>query len=213
MTVPVLADVELIDPVIVNIVAPAEPRLGLISVGLLARTTAPVPVEVVLPVPPFKTGKAVPDRVIARVPLLVIGEPLTLKNAGTEAATEVTVPVVSVVHVIGLLVPPPETKACPADPALVGRLKLNVPATACGKIETVPEVDPLASKDPLETDDVHDNEVEDKVVNAPVLGVVDPIAPGISKVLPFKVLEFKLATLVVLVTIRGAVPVAILLTR
>ena len=40
------------------------------------------------------TGKAVPDKEIARVPKLVIGLPATLKNAGTVAATLVTVPVV-----------------------------------------------------------------------------------------------------------------------
>ena len=81
-------------------------------------------------------------------------------------------------------------------------MKLKVPATACGKTETVPEVEPLTNKDE-----------DDILVNAPVLGVVDPIVPGISNVLPFRVLEFKLATLVVLDTIKGAVPVAILLTR
>jgi hypothetical protein len=38
-------------------------------------------------------GSAVPDRVIASVPLDVIGEPETDKKAGTVAATLVTVPV------------------------------------------------------------------------------------------------------------------------
>ena len=44
------------------------------------------------PEPPFATGKAIPDRVTAKVPLEVIGEPVTDKNAGTVMATEVTVP-------------------------------------------------------------------------------------------------------------------------
>ena len=44
------------------------------------------------PVPPFATGKAVPLYEIASVPELVIGEPATLKNAGTVAATLVTLP-------------------------------------------------------------------------------------------------------------------------
>jgi hypothetical protein len=57
-----------------------------------------VPVEVVVPVPPFSTGRAVPDKVIAKVPDEVIGEPDILRNAGTEAATEVTVPTVGVVQ-------------------------------------------------------------------------------------------------------------------
>jgi hypothetical protein len=107
ITDPVLADVELIDPVTVKVVAPANPNVGLESEGLLCKTTLPVPVEVVLPVPPLAIGKAVPDKVIARVPLLVIGEPLILKNVGTDAATEVTVPEPGgVVHVIALLTPP-----------------------------------------------------------------------------------------------------------
>jgi hypothetical protein len=45
---------------------------------------------VVWPVPPLAMGSAVPEYEIARVPLLVIGEPDTDRNAGTVAATEVT---------------------------------------------------------------------------------------------------------------------------
>ena len=51
-----------------------------------------VAVPVALPVPPLAIGKAEPDRPIANVPLVVIGEPVTDKNAGTVAATLVTVP-------------------------------------------------------------------------------------------------------------------------
>ena len=47
---------------------------------------------VVAPVPPFAIGNAVPEYVIASVPAVLIGEPVTDKNAGTVAATEVTVP-------------------------------------------------------------------------------------------------------------------------
>jgi hypothetical protein len=50
-------------------------------------------VVVVAPVPPFATGKAVPEYVSASVPDAVIGLPLTVKNAGAERATLVTVPV------------------------------------------------------------------------------------------------------------------------
>lgn len=46
------------------------------------------------------------------------------------------------------------------------------------------------------------------VVNAPVPGVPEPMAPGAAKVAPFKLLAFKLATLVVEATENGAVPVA-----
>ena len=60
--------------------------------GDVSRTFAPEPVEVVTPVPPLATGKAVPDRPIANVPLVVTGEPEIDKNDGTVAATLVTVP-------------------------------------------------------------------------------------------------------------------------
>jgi hypothetical protein len=63
-----------------------------VNVGEALNTVLPVPVLVVTPVPPLRTGKAVPDKVIAKVPLVVMGEPATDKKVGTDAATEVTVP-------------------------------------------------------------------------------------------------------------------------
>ncbi len=48
---------------------------------------------VVRPVPPLAVGIAVPEYVMARVPELVTGEFATERNAGTDAPTEVTVPV------------------------------------------------------------------------------------------------------------------------
>ena len=64
--------------------------------GVPRKVATPVPKDVI-PVPPFATGNAVPDKVIAKVPLLVIGEPLIDRNVGTDAATLVTVPVVELV--------------------------------------------------------------------------------------------------------------------
>jgi hypothetical protein len=52
----------------------------------------PVPVDVVVPVPPFNTGSAVPESETAKVPLVVTGEPDTDRNEGTLIATLVTVP-------------------------------------------------------------------------------------------------------------------------
>jgi len=49
----------------------------------------------------------------------------------------------------------------------------------------------------------------DKVVNAPVLAAVDPIALGEANVAPFKLEAFRFATLVVDATENGAVPVVI----
>ena len=60
--------------------------------GVADHVLIPVPMEV-KPVPPLATGSAVPLYEIAKVPEVVIGEPVMLKNAGTLAPTEVTVPV------------------------------------------------------------------------------------------------------------------------
>jgi len=76
------------------------PKTGVVNDGLVERTTFPLPVEVVTPVPPLTTGNAVPDNVIANVPLVVIGEPVTDKNDGTVAATLVTVPLPLLLNVV-----------------------------------------------------------------------------------------------------------------
>lgn len=77
---------------LLNVPEVGVPKTGVVNDGLVERTTFPLPVEVVTPVPPLTTGNAVPDNVIANVPLVVIGEPATDKNDGTVAATLVTVP-------------------------------------------------------------------------------------------------------------------------
>lgn len=50
--------------------------------------------------------------------------------------------------------------------------------------------------------------VAENVVNAPVFGVVPPIAPGTAIVAPFREEAFRFATFVVLAMDNGAVPVA-----
>jgi hypothetical protein len=80
--------------------------------------TDPVPELVVDPVPPLLTGKAVPEYPIAKVPLLVKGDPVMLRKLGTDNPIEV----IKFAHVI---VPVPcDTRACPVVPAVVGKLKL-----------------------------------------------------------------------------------------
>jgi len=51
------------------------------------------------------------------------------------------------------------------------------------------------------------------VEKSPVPGVVPPMVPGAANVFPFKVEAFRLGTLVVLDTVNGAVPVAIVETN
>jgi len=109
LVLPVMLEVkELTFPVTDKLVPVAAPSTGVIKDGELFNTTEPEPVLVVTPVPPFNTGNAVPESVNARVPELVIGDPETDKKEGTVKATEVTVPVFNVVHVIGVVSPPCE---------------------------------------------------------------------------------------------------------
>ena len=60
--------------------------------------TCPFDPTVVRPVPPLPVGSAVPESVIASVPTVVIGEPETERNEGTDAATEVTPVAAGVCH-------------------------------------------------------------------------------------------------------------------
>jgi len=53
----------------------------------------------------------------------------------------------------------------------------------------------------------------DMVVNAPLPGVVPPIAPGAANVAPFKSAAFRLGTTVVEETVKGAVPVETVLVK
>ena len=87
---------------------------GVTIVGEPDRTTLVDPVLVVTPVPPFATGRAVPDKVTAKVPELVIGEPEMDRKVGTVIATEVTVPEVAGAAQVGT--PPATVKTFPVDP-------------------------------------------------------------------------------------------------
>jgi len=54
------------------------------------------------------------------------------------APTTVTVPVDGVVQTIAVAPPAWDVKTCPAEPAVIGRLKLYVPAADCGRIVMIP---------------------------------------------------------------------------
>ena len=115
------------------------PSAGVTSVGEVERTTAPVPVEVVTPVPPFATGKVpvtwvvrlTPDRVPPNVRLPVV----------------VTVPV----RVMPLTVPVPETEVTvPVLPAIVIApeplvMVIPVPAVNVALVKVLPVVLPINS--------------------------------------------------------------------
>jgi len=75
---------------LVRVAAEGVPRFGVVSAGLFDRTTEPVPVDVVTPVPPLATP-SVPA--IVSVPEAVIGPPENVRPVvPPEALTEVTVP-------------------------------------------------------------------------------------------------------------------------
>ena len=92
---------------------------------------------------------SVPASVI--VPVVVMGPPDVVSPVvPPETSTEVTVPVpATVVHVMAAPTPPCEVRTCPAEPAVVGRLKFQVPAAAWGWMVTVPEVVPERPKVPV----------------------------------------------------------------
>lgn len=59
---------------------------------------------------------------IARVPEEVIGDPVKERKDGTDAETDVTVPDVIVVQVIGVAAPPWDVRTWPGKPTAIGRL-------------------------------------------------------------------------------------------
>ena len=100
---------------------------GRVPVTLVVRLQKVVEVD---PVPPFAVGRAVPERVTANVPVVVIGEPDTDRNEGTDIATELTVPLV--VAAI-LIVPVP----------LV--IDMPVPAVNVALVSVLPVVLPISN--------------------------------------------------------------------
>lgn len=89
-TVPLMLKLAAVPVILVPTNALGVPRAGVTKVGLVDRTTEPVPVEVVTPVPPLATAK-VPDKVI--VPDVVIGPPEVVRPVvPPDTSTLVTVP-------------------------------------------------------------------------------------------------------------------------
>jgi hypothetical protein len=159
ITVLVIVDPEIF-PEAVKLVALAAPKIGVTSVGLVAKTLLPDPV--------FVTETKLLEASVATAELAVRDEKLA------------DVPVIAPIVV---------------DPNVVVRTVLVNPLEA---VINPPAVIVL---------------VVVRVVKAPVLAVVPPIGPGLANVAPDNELAFKLATLVVLLTINGAVPVTTVLVK
>ena len=108
----------------------------------------------VKPVPPEVVGNAVPDKLIANVPLVVMGEPAIDKNDGTLAATLVTVPprpvalIVIAPDALVMLTPEPAVNVVRVKPVplpmsnapLAGVLVKPVPPLAIGNVPVTPVV-------------------------------------------------------------------------
>ena len=105
---------------LVSTIADGVPNAGVTRVGELARTTAPVPVEVVPPVPPLATAR-VPANVI--VPEPVTGPPDVVRPVvPPETSIEIT-PSVACVSIISLV------------PATDGNTVSSVPATFSAEVD------------------------------------------------------------------------------
>jgi hypothetical protein len=63
--------------------------------------------------------------------------------------TLVTVPVVGVVQVMAVAPPAWDVRTCPAEPTVIGRLKLYVPAADCPSMLITPLVVPASAKVPF----------------------------------------------------------------
>lgn len=95
-------------------------------------------------------------------------------------------------------------------PDEVPAVQRGVPATAWGFMVSAPDVLPSRTRLPIVPLFAPRVAllVPVRVVNAPVPGVVPPIAPGEANVAPPRDEAFRFATFVVLVTVKGAVPTA-----
>ena len=139
-----------------------------------------------------------------RAPELTINPFKVLPEVGpAKAAAEVTAPVPVVVRL-----PVVEILILAAKSLPVILLKDGVPeALPCKTVVVVPGRVDKAPPAALVTTPALVRPVAVKEVKVPVPAVPVPILPGLAKVAPFKEEAFKLATLVVEATTRGAVPV------
>jgi hypothetical protein len=126
---------------------PAAPAAVVAIAPELAAYKIPYCVSgVVEPVPPFTTGSGAVFKLNAIVPLVVIGEPVTVKKVGAVIATDVTVPEPpvpgGVAHVPSarknVVVPPPDAGVKPCKLELN---KLSI-AVTCVAVSAVGVADP-----------------------------------------------------------------------
>lgn len=124
-----------------------------VSVSAPVSVAIPAAAKDVAPVPPLAIGKAVPLYAIAKVPDVVTGPPLTDRNDGTVASTDVTVPVPPAVAltvwfghepVMVTLVPATSAGvAVPVPPLATGSKPVTLVVRLANVVEVVP-VPPLA---------------------------------------------------------------------
>jgi len=142
------------------------PNIGVTSVGLVDNTLLPDPVEVVTPVPPFKTGRVPVTPVDNGKPVKLVATPLEgvpragVTNVGEVAKTKDPVPVSSetaasklaldgVARKVATPVPRPDTPVLIGRPVafvkvpLVGVPRIGV--TKVGEVANTKEPEPVSS--------------------------------------------------------------------
>ena len=109
---------------LVRVAADGVPKLGVVKVGEVERTTLPVPVEVVTPVPP-RTTESVP------VVPATMGKPVALVSVAAEGVPKLGV--VKVGEVLNAMPPEPVTFCPNAVATPVPNEVIPVPPLATGK--------------------------------------------------------------------------------
>ena len=217
--------------------AEGVPKAGVTKVGEVDNTVLPVPVAVVTPVPPFATGKVPVTPVVKGNPVRFVATPeVGVPSAGAVSvglfkvllakvsapANVANVPVVGSVTAVAavevnVVAYAPDVVRLPPSVIVFPVLAIPVPPLAPGNVP----VTPVANGNPVRlvaTPEVgvprigvtKVGEVDNTVLPVPV-EVVTPVPPLATASVALRPAAFppifKLATGVVEVTIRGAVPV------
>jgi hypothetical protein len=194
-----------------RLVPVAPPIFGVVSVGEVANTVAPVPWVNVVPVPPLAVERGVVKEIDVKAPVDAAPPPrapgfanvfpfkLLAFRLGTFVVLETTrgdVPVETV------------DISCPVTDKLVPVAAPIFGVVSVGEVANTLAPVPWVNVVPVPPLAVERGVVKEIDVKAPVDAVPPPMAPGFANVFPFKLLALRLGTFVVLETTKGAVPVA-----
>jgi len=123
--------------------------VAVVTVGLVANTTEPEPVEVVVPVPPFAIGSVPVTPVVSGRPVtLVIVPEVGVPSAGVTSVGLLSVGLLSVaVAIVGLVAsttePEPVEVVVPVPPEATGRGDPSVSELIVGAVASTTEPEPV----------------------------------------------------------------------